>query len=99
MARDLTHSANEPHDRLTRLANEVLESLSENPEYEPGVRAIVFVNHNGRAGIGIHGYGEDQQAAIIDATTDLIVHLTAMFEAMGKELKIVSIKQGDPRLS
>jgi len=81
-----TTSKGEPHDRLTRLANAVLRNIEEHPEYEKGMRVIVFVNFEERGGIGAHGY-EDQKEAIVD----LFIHLQAMFATIGKELQLMPI--------
>ena len=87
-------STGEPHDRLTRLANEVLETLESHPEYEKGVQAIVFIDLEGRGGVGFHGY-EDQR----DALVNLIMHLRAIFESIGKRMEIHPINPNDPSTS
>jgi hypothetical protein len=85
----------EPHDRLTRMGNEVLEAILVHPEYKPGVKAIVFLHDDGMAGIGLQGYDED----LTEAVVDLFVHLKAMFAAMGKELSLFPIEPNDPSTS
>lgn len=79
----------EPHDRLTRMGNEVLDVLKEHPEYTPSVQAIIFLHDDetNRAGIGLQGYDDDLK----DAVVDLFVHMQAMFAAMGKELQLMPI--------
>lgn len=73
----------EPHDRLTRIGGEALTAIENHPEYEKGTKAIVFINDKSRGGICTHGYDDDK-----DAVVDLIMHLKAMFEVMGKSLQI-----------
>ena len=79
------YSEGEPHDRMTRVANRVLENFEQLEEAE-GLRAIVFINGKDRSGIGSHGY-EDSTEILVD----LFMHLKALFEVNGKELSILPI--------
>ena len=90
------HQEGRPHDRLTDLANKVIEGATL-PE---GVKMIVFLNDDDRSGIGIHNYmpegaeEHDEEAlreASLEATVDLFIHLKAMFEANGKTLQILPV--------
>lgn len=92
---DVERSEGQPHDHCTRLANEVLEALAQHPEYDENVKAISFVTHNGRSGIGLHNYPDQK-----DAIVDLFVHMQALFASMGKRLDLVPMHTvNDPDLS
>lgn len=84
-----TKRSYEPHDRLTHLANEMLEVLKEKDAKD--VRAIVMLNTDERGGIGLGNY-EDEEAGAI---ADMFIHLKALFEAQGKTLMIAPL-QGNP---
>ena len=72
-----------PHDRLTRLAAAMTDALETDPEYQDGDKAIVMLDDGTRGGIVLHGYDDDVQAM-----TDLLCHLKAIFEANGKRLEL-----------
>jgi hypothetical protein len=76
-------SEGEPHDRLTRLAAAMTAALEADPGYRDGDKAIVMLDDGTRGGICLHGYDDDVQAM-----TDLICHLKAIFEANGKRLEM-----------
>ena len=77
-----------PHDRLTRLADAMVQALEENPEHRAGDKCIVFLDDGQRGGIALHAYRDD-----IEAMADLMVHLQAIFKANGKQLTFVPIDQ------
>lgn len=79
----------EPHNRLTRLGNEVLDVLHSLPEYREGDRCVVFLSDGERGGTALDGYSEDAEAMV-----DVLMHLRAVFEANGKTLAIVPIGRG-----
>jgi hypothetical protein len=79
-------TAGEPHDRLTRLADAMITALEANPDYEDGIKAMIFVDHGNRGGIGMHGWDDDA-----DAVAHLFGHLAAIFEANGQKLMVVPI--------
>lgn len=84
-----TRTEGEPHDRLTRLCAAMTEALDAHPEHGDE-KAIVFLQaSDGRGGIVLHGYDDD-----VDAMADLLVHLTAIFEANGKQLLIAPLREG-----
>lgn len=74
----------EPHDRLTRLADELLSALKARDD-AVDVKAMVFLFDDRRGGIGISGYDNDTEAL-----SDLLVHLHAMFKAQGKQFQIMT---------
>lgn len=86
--RDVKTSEGEPHDRLTRLGDEVLNALVAHRQYTPGMKAMVFIHDDDRSGIAIHGYQHDEE---IEPLIDLFIHLQAMFAAVGKELSLLPI--------
>ena len=85
-----------PHDRLTRIADEMLSVLDERLERE-NLKAILFLSDDveRRSAIGIRRYtGEALEDAARAATVDLFMHLQAMFEGMGKKLMFVPLHGG-----
>lgn len=88
MARERHRTEGSPHDRLTRLANAMLEHLEDQPEYL-GERAIVFVTGLENGGIAMMGYEDD-----IDATADVLLHLEVMLATQGKTLMVVPVGKG-----
>jgi hypothetical protein len=83
-----TRTEGEPHERLTRLCSAMTEALDANPE-RGDERCIVFLQDGERGGLVLHGYDDDTEAI-----TDLILHLRAIFEANGKQLLIVPLREG-----
>lgn len=79
----------EPHDRMTRLGAAMIDALERMPEYAPGVKAIVLLHDEERAGTILHGYDSDAEAM-----AEIFVHLAAVFGANGKRLMIASIGSG-----
>ena len=75
----------EPHDRLTRLTNVMVEALEQNDEYEEDVKGIVMLSHGDRNGIALTGWEDDSEAMVY-----LFMHLRAIFEANGKELQLMT---------
>jgi len=82
----------EPHDRLTRISERLMNHLDRDPEFQPGDRMVVFLNDDKRSGIGVHGY--EGETPDLDAMADLFVHIRAVFAVNGKELKIVPLGRG-----
>jgi hypothetical protein len=85
---DAQRSVGQPHDRLTRITDRLLTAVAADPEYQEGDKCIVFMHDDGRAGIGLHGYDEDND---IDAMADLLIHIKAIFEANGKTLMVMPV--------
>jgi hypothetical protein len=86
---DARRSEGAPHDRLTRLCDAMTQTLEAHPEYRDGDKAMLFLDDGKRGGIVLHGYDAD-----VDAMTDLLMHLKALFEANGKTLMIVPVGEG-----
>lgn len=78
-----------PHDRLTRICATMTDAMDAHPETRPEDKAIVFLDDGQRGGIQLHGYNDEG-----DALTDLLIHLTALFEANGQTLRIIPIGSG-----
>jgi hypothetical protein len=85
---------NQPHDRLTRIANDVGAGLFVHRHYKRGDRIIIMImddHHDG--GIGILGYqGSTSEDVALGAMADAILHLREMFKANGRQLSIVPLK-------
>jgi len=77
-------SSERPHTRLTRICDTMTESFDAHPEHQEGDKCMVFLDDGKTGGIVLHGY-EDQ----IEAMTDLLMHLKAMFKSAGKEFDIM----------
>ena len=87
--------SDEPHDRLTGLCNDMTDLLDalvtaeqeKNPDAK-NVRAIVFLDDDDAGGIVVHGYDD-----MTDAMVDLLMHVKAMFNSMGKDVEFVAVPQ------
>lgn len=80
-----SHRSDNPEERVTRLANAMLEALEADEEYGEDVRAIALVYPNtGRGGVGLHGvrYRGNVEAAVYDA----LQSLDALLQTIGKSL-------------
>ena len=87
---DAQRSVGEPVDRLTRLADAMAEALESHPEYRDGTdKCQVFLQDGERGGIVLHGYDDDAEAM-----AELLYHLTKVFQANGKTLKIAALGEG-----
>ena len=80
------HRSEEPHDRMTRIADRMTEAMDADPEFEEGDKCIVFLDDGHRAGLCMHGYTDDR-----DAIVSLLMHLTAMFKANGMHLDLMTL--------
>jgi hypothetical protein len=83
----LKRTQGKPHDRLTRICDAMGKAMDAHPETRLGDKAIIFLDDGQHGGISLHGYNND-----VDAMADLLVHLTALFKANGKELQIIPIE-------
>jgi hypothetical protein len=75
----------EPHDRLTRICNRMIDALQADPEYQ-GDQCCVFLDSAEMGGMVFHGYDEWGEAVAA-----VFAHMAAMFEANGKKLMVVPI--------
>jgi hypothetical protein len=80
---DEVHMSTEPTTRLTHLCGEMIEPLERDENSD--VKAIVMLQDGDMGGITMAGY-EDGNEGI----ADLFVHLSALFEAHGKHLMLMS---------
>jgi hypothetical protein len=66
----------------------VTVALEAHPEYRDGDKAIIFLDSDveQRGGLVMAGYEDDT-----DALAAIFLHLTAVFEANGKTLRIVPL--------
>jgi len=78
-----------PHDRKTRIANDVLSAVREHPEHREGDRCIVLLYDEDGGGIGMTGY-EDEESDVA-AIVDMFLHLRAIARASGKDLQFIGI--------
>jgi hypothetical protein len=83
---DPTRTEGKPHNRLTRICEAMTDAMDAHPEVQESDKAIVFLDDGRHGGIVLHGYNDDT-----DAMADLLMHLTALFKANGKELRIIPI--------
>jgi hypothetical protein len=61
-----------PQDRLTRIAERVVQMLHDDPELEPGDRVLVIACSGEDTGIGGHGYSHTEgflDLMVADAAT------------------------------
>lgn len=73
-----------PKDRLTRICDKMTVTFDMHPETRPKDRCMVFIDDGEMGGIVLHGY-DDQ----VEAMTDLLLHLRAIFRSAGKEFDIM----------
>lgn len=76
----------EPFDRLTRMAERMVNGLEADPEYaRADIRAIVFIDSDveRRGGLVLHGYDDDS-----DAMAAILSHVKAVFATHGVELDL-----------
>lgn len=93
MSGDEPRRTHEPRDRLTRIGDAMTNAMTSHPEAREGDRAIVMLDDGNMGGIVLHGYDDD-----LDALTDLLVHLRAIFRAQGKDLDVIAIPDDARRL-
>jgi hypothetical protein len=74
----------EPVDRLTQLAADVMEGLD--TEENSDVRGILMLDDGKRGGIIMHGYEDG-----VEAMADLFIHMRAIFKAHGKDIELIAI--------
>jgi len=86
MVEHIARSTGVPHDRLTRIGNDILTNLENHPESLPDDKCIVMMHNGIHGGIALHGYDDETHAV-----ADMLVHLQAIFEAVGKELQIIAM--------
>ena len=87
-----TTKSDTPQDRLTRVCNDMLVTFRGHDEKQEADRAIVFLVNDGKGGIGMAGYANED-----DVVMDLLVHLRAMFRARGADLHFVPIGETPPK--
>lgn len=73
-----------PTDRLTRICDAMTFTFNQHPEHQQGDKCMVFLDNGDRGGIVLDGYDDDAEAM-----TDLLMHLTAIFNANGKRLDLM----------
>lgn len=78
-----TRTENEPHDHLTRLADQMIEHLRTQPGTDE-VKAIVILSDDEGGGIGLSGWEQDSAAV-----AHMLWVLTKIMEANGKRLDVV----------
>ena len=76
----------EPHDDLTRLADELIDTI---PDRLSHLRVVVMISDDKRGGIGLGGYDRDS-----DVLVDIFVHLEAILATQGKKLLVTEIGRG-----
>ena len=79
---DEKRTENEPHDRLTRLADRIARMGKDDPDYDDE-KMIVFLHDGDRGGIGLFGYDSDSEAV-----ADMLIYLRSILRANGKDLQV-----------
>jgi hypothetical protein len=85
---DQPTQAEEPMDRLTRIAGSMISAMEDHPEYDMDDKCIIFVDDDDRGGIAVHGYEK-----VSDAIVDILGHLEVLFKSIGKQLDIAFIPE------
>lgn len=81
-------SEGEPHDRLTKICDEMAVVLGD--KGDGSEKCVIFLQDGERGGLVMYGYEDDTEAM-----ADLLMHLTKIFEANGKQL-IFAPMPGNP---
>lgn len=74
-----------PHDRLTGLANEVLDELWKREGTED-VKAIVMLTDEEWNGIGLGGWEDDHEAL-----AHMLVFMQGILEANGQRMEVITL--------
>jgi hypothetical protein len=82
----VTEVSDKPFDRLTRIGNRMILLMESDEESEPTDKAVIFLDSEEYSGIMVAGY-----EAMDEAIADIFVHLRAMFQASGKDLKLIVV--------
>lgn len=77
---DKPRRTTEPHDRLTNLANDMLDAVDLG-----GVKAIVLLTGDTMNGVGMSGWDDDTEAVAY-----MLIHLQAIMRVNGKELRVMT---------
>jgi len=87
--KDVTQTKGEPHDRLTRICDRLSTAFDADSEKCEGDKLIIFIDSDAdkRSGIVVHDWEETG-----NAVAALLVHLQAMFKAMGKNIIIAPLQ-------
>jgi hypothetical protein len=81
MSQNEIRTEGEPHDRLTRICDEMTKTLRAHPEVSDDVMCVVFLQDGERGGLVMDGYDDDSEAV-----ADVLLHLRAIFRANGQDL-------------
>jgi hypothetical protein len=86
----------EPPERLTRLAGAMADALQGHPEYGDDIRAAFMVrDQDGGSGAALVGYPEGQETGL-DALSDVVMHIKALFQTAGIEFELSTVGREDP---
>lgn len=83
-----------PHDRKTRIANDIGSGFADHPEYQDGDRCCVLLYDDAGGGVGLFGYDNDS-----DAVVDMFMHLRAIVRASGRDLEFIGIPESPDGLT
>lgn len=86
MALEPIKGADEPMDRLTRMADAMIKAMEVHPEYDEDDKCIVLVDDADRGGIALHGY-----ASVESAIVDLMNHLQALLYSVGRKMELAFV--------
>lgn len=90
----------EPWDRLTRVADKMIDTMNLHPEHQDGDRCIIMLMSadDSTGGVGLAGYGEGSERDDTKAISDLIMHLNSIMVANGKHLDIGFLRDNEGRI-
>lgn len=80
-----------PHDRLTLMANDLVQALRDRDDADT-VKAIVLLQDGEAGGLALHGYGAtimDEETASREAAIDMILHLRSLLRVSTMDLATV----------
>jgi hypothetical protein len=80
--RDPKVTYNEPHDRLTELAQKLIQLMESDPAYD-GIRAVFMLEDDEEGGIGVHGIDDMREAGAI-----ALHHSRRLLEHTGVDMHI-----------
>ena len=84
MPDELRRTEDVPHDRLTRICDEMSKTFDTHPERHNSDKCIVFLDDGHQGGMVIYGYRDDTEAMAA-----LLMHIQALFQANGKTLDLM----------
>ena len=85
-----TRSYDDPHDRLTAIADAMLDAMKKHPDATGNERAVVFLADPSTRMNGTGMLVDDE----VDAVVIVLEHLEAMLAVQGKRLVVLPLGEG-----